>query len=88
MVPRENKNNAYSMQNFGGQAKCIMGFLKVAHCNFSTLDSTTRESNENGRFSSQLGLAKLSLEVKWKMSVFSERQNYFKEKTTACSHSC
>ena len=28
------------------------------------------QSNENGRFSTQLGLAKLSLEVKLKMSFF------------------
>ena len=31
---------------------------------------------------------KLSLKVKSKMSFFSERQSYFKEKTTACLHSC
>ena len=49
---------------------------------------TTCESNENGRFSAQLALAKPSLEVKSKMSFFSERQNYFEEKTTACLHSC
>ena len=41
---------------------------------------TTCESNENGRFSAQLALAKPSLEVKSKMSFFSGRQNYFEEK--------
>ena len=35
-----------------------------------------------------LNLAKLSLKVKLKMSFFSERQNNFKEKPTACLHSC
>ena len=40
----------------------------------------TCKSNENGRFPTQLGLAKLSLEVKSKMLFFSERQNYFEEK--------
>lgn len=48
----------------------------------------TCESNENGRFSTQLGLAKLSLDVKSKMSFFSETQNYFEEKPTACLYSC
>ena len=43
----------------------------------------TCESNENGRFLTQLGLAKLSLEGKSKMLFFSERQNYFEEKTQA-----
>ena len=44
------------------------------------------ESNENGRFLTQLGLAKLTggrLEDKSKMLFFSERQNYFEEKTQA-----
>ena len=41
----------------------------------------TYESNENGWFSTQLGLAKPSLDGKSKMLFFSERQNYFKEKT-------
>jgi len=41
---------------------------------------TRYESNENGRFLAKLGLAKFSLEVKSKMSILSERQNYFKEK--------
>ena len=41
----------------------------------------TCESNENGRFSTQLGLAKPSLEFKSKMLFFSERQNCFEEKT-------
>ena len=40
----------------------------------------TCESNENGRFLTQLGLAKPSLEGKSKMLFFSERQNYFEEK--------
>ena len=40
----------------------------------------TCESNENGRFSAQLGLAKLCLKAKSKMLFFSERQNYFKKK--------
>ena len=40
----------------------------------------TCKSNENGRFSTQLGLAKLSLEVKSEMLFFSEGQNYFEEK--------
>ena len=48
----------------------------------------TCESNENGRFSTQLGLAKPSLEVKSKMLFFSERQNYFEEKNTGCLYSC
>ena len=38
------------------------------------------QSNENGRFSTQLGHAKLNPEVKSKMLFFSERQNYFEEK--------
>ena len=55
------------------QVGCITIFLcsMVATC----------ESNENGRFSSQLGLAKPSLEGKSKMLFFSERRNYFEEKT-------
>ena len=48
----------------------------------------TCKLNENGRFSTQLGLAKLSLEVKSKMLFFSERQNYFEEKNTGCLYSC
>ena len=48
----------------------------------------TCKSNENGRFSTQLGLAKLSLEVKSKMLFFSEGQNYFEEKNTGCLYSC
>ena len=48
----------------------------------------TCKSNENGRFSTQLGLAKLSLEAKSKMLFFSERQNYFEERNTGCLHSC
>ena len=36
----------------------------------------TCKSNENGRFLTQLGLAKLRLEGKSKMLFFSERQNY------------
>ena len=48
----------------------------------------TCKSNENDRFSTQLGLAKLSLEVKSKMLFFSERQNYFEEKNTGCLYSC
>ena len=52
------------------QVGCITLSSMVATC----------ESNENGRFSTQLGLAKPSLEVKSKMLFFSERQNYFEEK--------
>ena len=48
----------------------------------------TCESNENGRFSTQLRLAKPSLDVKSKMLFFSERQNYFEEKNTGCLYSC
>ena len=48
----------------------------------------TCKANENGRFSTQLGLAKLSLEVKSKMLFFSERQNYFEEENTGCLYSC
>ena len=47
----------------------------------------TCESNENGRFSTQLGLAKPSLGGKSKMLFFSERQNYFEEKNTVCLYS-
>ena len=47
----------------------------------------TCESNENGRFLTQLGLAKLSLEGKSKMLFFSERQNYFEEKNTGFLYS-
>ena len=54
------------------QVGCITIFLRSI--------ITTCESNENGRFSAQLGLAKLNLEVKSKMPFFSERQNYFEEK--------
>ena len=62
------------------QAGCITIFQysMVATC----------ESNENGRFSTQLGLAKPSLEGKSKMLFFSERQNYFGEKNTVCLYSC
>ena len=42
---------------------------------------TTCEPNENGRFSTQLGLAKPSLEGNSKMLFFSEGENYFEEKT-------
>ena len=48
----------------------------------------TCKSNENGRFSTQLGLAKLSLEAKSKMLFFSEKQNYFEERNTGCLYSC
>ena len=48
----------------------------------------TCKSNENGRFSTKLGLAELSLEVKSKMLFFLERQNYFEEKNTGCLYSC
>ena len=49
----------------------------------------TCESNENGRFSAQLGLAKTSLEGKSKMLFFSERHDYFEEKNnTGCLYSC
>ena len=44
----------------------------------------TCKSNENSRYSTQLGLAKLSLEVKSEMLFFSEGQNYFEEKNTGC----
>ena len=62
------------------QVGCITIFLcsMVATC----------ESNENGRFSTQLGLAKPSLEGKSKMLFFSERRNYFEEKNTVCLYSC
>ena len=40
----------------------------------------TCELNANGQFSTQLGLAKLSLEVKSKMLFFLERQTYSEEK--------
>ena len=62
------------------QVGCITIFLcsMVATC----------ESNENGRFSTQLGLAKPSLEGKTKMLFFSERRNYFEEKNTVCLYSC
>ena len=58
---------------------CITIFLRsmVATC----------KSNENG-FSTQLGLAKLSLEVKSKMLFFSERQNYLEERNTGCLYCC
>ena len=54
------------------QVGCITIFLcsMVATC----------ESNENGRFSTHLGLGRPSLEGKSKMLFFSERQNYFEEK--------
>ena len=52
------------------QVGCITLSSMVATC----------ESNENGRFSTQLGLAKPSLDGKSKMLFFSERQNYFEEK--------
>ena len=48
----------------------------------------TCESNENGRFLTQLGLAKPSLEGKSKTLFFSERQNYFVEKNTGFLYSC
>ena len=38
------------------------------------------ESNGNDQFSTQLGLAKLSLEVKSKILFLSERQTYSEEK--------
>ena len=62
----------------------------VALHKFNLLRSmvTTCESNENGRFLTQLGLAKLSLEGKSKTLFFSERQNYFEEKTTGSLYSC
>ena len=41
----------------------------------------TCESNENGRFSTQLGLAKPSLEGKSKMLFFSEDKTISKKKT-------
>ena len=61
------------------QIGCITIFLcsMVATC----------ESNENGRVSTQLGLAKLSLGGKSKMLFFSERRNYFEEKNTVCLYS-
>ena len=48
----------------------------------------TCESNENGRFSTQFRLIKSSLEVKSKISFFSERKSYFEEISTACLHTC
>ena len=40
----------------------------------------TCKSNENGRFTTQLGLAKLSLEAKSKMLFFSKRKKLFRGK--------
>ena len=52
----------------------------------------TCESNENGRFLTQLGVANSDsggrLEGKSKMLFFSERQNYFEEKNTDFLYSC
>ena len=51
---------------------CITIFLRLI--------VVTCELNESCRFSTQLGFAKLSPEVKPKMLFFSERQNYFEKK--------
>ena len=49
----------------------------------------TCESNENGRFLTQLGLAKPSLQGKSKMFFFfSKRQNYLEGKNTGFLYSC
>ena len=55
---------------------------------FSVLDGCDMRIDENGRFSTQLGLAKPSWKGKSKMLFFSERQNYFEEKNTVCLYSC
>ena len=62
------------------QVGCIIIFVysMVATC----------ESNENGRFATQLGLAKTSREGKSKMLFFSEIRNYFEGKNTVCLYSC
>ena len=61
-----------------GQGKVIqqVGCITIFLCSMIA----TCESNENGRFSTQLGLAKPSLGGKSKMLFFSERQNYFEKK--------
>ena len=61
-----------------GQGKVMqqVGCITIFLCSMVV----TCESNGNGRFSTQLGLAKPSLEGKSKMLFFSERQNYFEEK--------
>ena len=52
----------------------------------------TCESNENGRFFNPVGTRYTEtvgrLEGKSKMLFFSERQNYFEEKTTGFLYSC
>ena len=53
-----------------------VGYITIFLCSMVA----TCESHENGRFSTQLGLAKPSLEGKSKMLFFWERQNYFEEK--------
>ena len=64
-----------------GQGKVMqqVGLFTIFLC----LMVATCESNENGRFSTQLGLAKPSLEGKSKMLFFSERQNYLEEKNNS-----
>ena len=61
-----------------------VGYITIFLCSMVA----TCESNENGRFSTQLRLAKPSLEGKLKMLFFSERQNHFEEKNTICLHTC
>ena len=58
------------------QVGCITIFL--------TSMVATYKLRENGRFSTQLGLAKPSLKGKSKMLFFSERQNYFEGKNSVC----
>ena len=70
-----------------GQGKVMqqVGCITIFLCSMVV----TCKSNENGRFSTQLGLAKPSLEGKSKMLFsFSERRNYFEEKNTVCLYSC
>ena len=48
----------------------------------------TYESNENGQFSTQLGLAKVRV---WRVNrkcCFSWKEHYFEEKNTVCLYSC
>ena len=54
----------------------IVGFGKLVY-------SCDRRIEWKWSFSTQLGLAKLSLEIKSKMLFFLERQNYFEKKSTS-----
>ena len=57
-----------------------VGYITI----FLTSMVATYKLRENGRFSTQLGLAKPSLKGKSKMLFFSERQNYFEGKNSVC----